>query len=105
MKSTLKEIASKLNGINYKELVPKELVEIAKENSMVIIYGASDDLIEFEGAINDEIYVYGGNQNLGLISYTYNGLFLIDSPLVHEKFTITDNDYTGNGIVIEIQKK
>ncbi len=32
----------------------KEELQIAKENGFVIVYGASDDLMEFSGAITDE---------------------------------------------------
>lgn len=35
-------------------------VHIAKENGFVVVYGASDDLMELDGAIYDEFGCYGG---------------------------------------------
>lgn len=55
-----KELAAKLNGIEYPVSIPKALVRAAKEASLVIVYGASDDLMEFEGAIYDEIGAHEG---------------------------------------------
>jgi hypothetical protein len=55
-----KELAEKLTGMESPVRIPKELVAEAKANGLVIVYGASDDLMEFEGAINDEVGVYDG---------------------------------------------
>lgn len=55
-----KEIAEKLDGIEYAEEISKDIIEYAKENGIVIVFGASDDLMEFRGAINDEAGCYGG---------------------------------------------
>lgn len=55
----LKELASKLNGVQYLE-IPEELIKFAKENGIVIVSGQSDDLCELEGAINDEFGCYDG---------------------------------------------
>lgn len=51
----IKEFAKMLDGreYNYPQFTDEE-IEIAKENGFVIVYGASDDLMEFEGAIHDE---------------------------------------------------
>ena len=56
---TPKDIAERLDGIEYDgryfysevDAVAKD----AKKNSIVIVYGASDDLMEFEGAFRDEL--------------------------------------------------
>ena len=51
----LKEFAQKLNGREYGwPQFTKEELAIAKENGFIIVHGASDDLMEIEGAINDE---------------------------------------------------
>jgi hypothetical protein len=55
-----KELAEELNGYQYGEEVSKELAAQAKENNLVIVFGASDDLMEFCGAIDDEIGAYEG---------------------------------------------
>ena len=50
-----KELAAKLNGSVYPFYVQTDIAKAAKENGLVIVYGASDDLMEFAGAIDDEI--------------------------------------------------
>lgn len=35
-------------------------IELAKENNLVILFGASDDLMEFRGAIDDELDCFEG---------------------------------------------
>ena len=52
---TKEQLAEKLDGIEYRAAVPKEIIEAAKENKLVIVHGASDDLIELCGALNEEI--------------------------------------------------
>lgn len=54
------ELATKLNASKYPFRLNKELADLAKANGLVIVYGASDDLMEFEGAIRDEVGVYDG---------------------------------------------
>jgi hypothetical protein len=55
-----KELAAQLNGMQYPVRISKELAAEAKAAGLVIVYGASDDLMEFEGAIYDEIGCYDG---------------------------------------------
>ena len=50
----LKYVAKRLNMLPYRSEAKKEIVEFAKENGIVIVYGASDDLMELDGAIYDE---------------------------------------------------
>lgn len=57
--NALKEFAQKLNGVEYRE-IPDELIAYAKENGIVIVCGASDDLCELEGALHDEFGCYEG---------------------------------------------
>ena len=59
---TAKGIAQKLDGKEYPLNIPKELATAAKQNRLVIVYGASDDLMEFEGAIYDEVGAYEGTK-------------------------------------------
>jgi hypothetical protein len=54
------ELAQKLNGMEYRTNIPKNLTDAAKQSRLVIVYGASDDLMEFEGAIYDEFGAYEG---------------------------------------------
>ncbi len=56
-----KEFAKSINSREYGyPQFTKEEIETAKENRFVIVYGASDDLMEFEGAVCDEIACYDG---------------------------------------------
>ena|SRR5687768_17270304 len=57
---TKEELAKQLDGIEYGAAIRKDLLKQAKDNGMVIVYGASDDLMELEGAINDEGGCYQG---------------------------------------------
>lgn len=55
MKTLTKEsLALKLNNCQIDEEISKTDEQEAKKNNLVVVFGASDDLIEFRGAINDE---------------------------------------------------
>ena len=50
-----KELAQSLHGREYgRKLIPVEVAQQARRDGLVIVYGASDDLVEMEGAISDE---------------------------------------------------
>ena len=55
-----KDLAAKLNGREYCREITDEEVRQAKEAGLVVVFGASDDLIEFRGAIRDEGDCYDG---------------------------------------------
>ena len=57
---TKEELAALLNGMEYPLRIGKALVRQAEAEGLVIVYGASDDLMEFEGAIHDEIGAWNG---------------------------------------------
>ena len=50
-----------LDACDRRKCLDKEIIDFAKENGLVIVYGHSDDCIEFEGAIYDEAYVGNGS--------------------------------------------
>jgi len=52
---THRVFADKLEGNEYGNEINKELIKEARENGLVVVYGASDDLIEFEGSISEEL--------------------------------------------------
>lgn len=63
MSNTRETIAGALSGIEYDRdfhTIVSSLAREAKASGLLIIYGASDDLMEFEGAFTDEVSVYGG---------------------------------------------
>lgn len=64
---TPKQIASELNGIEYTattHISSSRLAKEAKAAGIVIAYGMSDDLIEFDGAIHDELGACNGTEIL-----------------------------------------
>lgn len=48
------ELAEILNNCEYREEISTELQKIAKNNNLVVVFGAGDDLMELRGAIDDE---------------------------------------------------
>ena len=51
----LKEFANLIDGRQYDyRMFTKEELQLTKDNRIVIVTGASDDLVELEGAITDE---------------------------------------------------
>lgn len=59
---TKEELAAVLNGRQYREVPNLKDTQLAKENNLLIVYGASDDLCEFAGAIDDEFDCYDGGE-------------------------------------------
>lgn len=51
---TKEELAKELHGNEYTKEISKALEAEAKASGLVVVFGASDDLIEFRGAIQDE---------------------------------------------------
>lgn len=82
-----KEVASALNSSEYPLDIPANIERRAKESGIVIVYGASDDLMEFAGAIYDEVGVYDGGDAFvdreGLIP-VYDSIDKDDKELVRD---------------------
>ena len=57
---TVKELARLLDGRKYGYVITDEEQAEAKTAGLVVAYGYSDDLLEFEGAICDEVGAYRG---------------------------------------------
>ncbi len=55
-----KELAAKLNGALIGEEICGEDAKRAAEAGLVVMFGASDDLVELRGAIDDEVSAYQG---------------------------------------------
>ncbi len=53
-----KELAAKLNGNEYRNEISKELADEAKASKLVVVFGGSDDLMEFRGSIYDDAGCY-----------------------------------------------
>lgn len=69
---TKEELAALITGREYRSEMtgPEELQ--AKADGLVVVFGASDDLMEFRGAINNELGAYDGTTayltNKGLLT-------------------------------------
>ncbi len=59
---TTEQLAEKLNNCEYDSEVSDEISQIGKENHLVIVFGYSDDNMEFRGAIDDEVGAYTGGE-------------------------------------------
>lgn len=59
-KLTKEQMADRLNSREYGSEIDSDEQRIAKESGLVVIYGASDDLCEFDGAISNEGDCYNG---------------------------------------------
>ncbi|MGH8463101.1 MAG: hypothetical protein ACRER5_03075 [Pseudomonas sp.] len=57
---TPSELAALLPSTTERCEVTRALAAQAKAAGLVVVFGASDDLMEFRGAINDEVGVYDG---------------------------------------------
>lgn len=64
------EAAGLLDGSEYGEEGSRELFAAMKAAGLVAVFGASDDLMEFRGAVDDEAGAYGG----GIVRFTRDGL-------------------------------
>lgn len=74
---TVKQFAELLNGRQYGNEMTKEEKILAKQNGIVVVYGYSDDNMEFEGTISEEVGCYSG----GEFWFTKDGKFPDDEQL------------------------
>ena len=65
-----RELAEKLDGNLIGEEISLKEAREAKNNNLVVVFGSSDDLMEFRGAIYGEVYSYGD----GVAYLNENGL-------------------------------
>ena len=54
------EFTALLAGASYRNEVSREHEAIARANGLVIVFGASDDLMEFRGSVRNELDAYNG---------------------------------------------
>lgn len=100
---TIQRVAELLNGREVgKELVNSNELTLGKLG-IVVVFGASDDLMEIRGAISDEFSCYDG----GTAFLTKRGLFKAiceDELCPHETFDIMENgEKFCKGIVFKLE--
>lgn len=91
----VKEIAEKLNGIAYGEDI-SDIEAEAKEHGIVIVMGASDDLMEFSGAIEDEGGLAYGKG--GKVYFDRSGVSQDDAKRDNVIAAIWCNSHDENGV-------
>lgn len=62
-----KDVADLLHGREYSLSIEPDLKEELKRSGLYVVYGASDDLIEFDGAICEEAYMQSDDGTTVLI--------------------------------------
>ena len=73
------ELANLINGRQYGLEITSNEINLAKAAGFVIVFGASDDLMEFRGAIDDELNSYNG-----VIAYLH-GFGLLENDCENEE--------------------
>lgn len=86
-----KTLAAELDGSQYPFRTPFALEEQAEKDGLVIVFGASDDLMEFRGAIHDEIGALNGTTALidkkGIIPrFECIGIGLLDEEERYQRY-------------------
>lgn len=61
---TIKDLVGILDGVSYEDMLNRRFYDSITSSGLVVAYGASDDLFEFEGKIEDEFGAYNGCQIL-----------------------------------------
>lgn len=95
---TKEQLAAQLDGMEYGSRISKETLLAARINGLVIVYGASDDLMELQGAIEEEIDAFEGTE----ILVTPEGLW--DSSTCREKcrhYVVAEREAKARGATIQ----
>lgn len=114
----LARVSEYFDGREYGEECSKEEERYLKETGLVLVFGASDDLCEFRGAISDEAGCYDGGEvyleSTGIVrncpnrkpygtrlSITWNdGIWRYEINVPHAEFNVLeDENLYGKGIV------
>lgn len=119
------QLVKKLNGIEYRTDIPKELLRIASEKKLLIIHAASDDLVIIDGFISDELDAFRGvefyissngevslNDGIGgeMVEAIFcpkylNTLWLFETDIPHATFDIMeDGELYCRGLVIDLNE-
>jgi hypothetical protein len=108
-KSKAEELAERLNNREYRSETETIDVDFAAENNLLIVYGASDDLMEVDGAdeeeygasVNDQIKFVCLNQDVTINVLSYPWSYSASHKFF--KFDINeDGEKWSEGIVIDL---
>lgn len=88
---TAKELAALIGGREYGSEMSVKECDAACADGLVVVLGASDDLIEFNGAIQDEQDAYNGGKfrltKDGLLQYPEYHCAQVNCPYIKEAST------------------
>ena len=91
----LKEWAEKLNGCEYGDELSDEDKELLEKDGIVAVFGYSDDNIELEGAIYDELPAYDEE------TYYWFGKYFVSNNRINEFLDYVDNEFYAFKPVLE----
>jgi len=91
------DLAYTLNGRKRGNEIRKEELKMAKDNGFVVVYGYSDDNLEFNGAIDDEVDAYEGtkvyiNRKLEIKKNPKDGRKLVEAIWCPKNFEKSDEN-------------
>lgn len=94
--------AELIDKCEYRNELTPEQIQLAKDNGLVVVFGASDDLVELEGAISEE---FGTDV---LIDKEGEQIEYCDDECAHYKKAIKNANkitghYTRNGWIFETE--
>ncbi len=96
---TIKEFIEKhLQNCEYGAELSKEAEQEAKENGFVVVFGASDDLCEFRGVVEDEVECFDGdNIYINAKGNIANTLFEDFAPDKHPDYKLIEAVWGNSG--------
>lgn len=83
----LKEWAEKLNGCEYGDELSNEDKKLLEKDGIVAVFGYSDDNIELEGAIYDELPAYDEK------TYYWFGKYFVSNNRINEFLDYVDDEF------------
>ena len=81
LQSLIQSFADRISGQEYPLRDSNLDIEYAKANNLVIVFGNSDDLLEFRGAIDESINAFPD----GALAYISNGKAISESELIQDQ--------------------
>ena len=108
------QLAARLSGRQYRNEITREEEQVAKDNNLGVIFGASDDLCEMHGTIYDEFDCYEGGdikckEYPGKLRAVWcpasGGSWGYETDLPHAEFNIYEDDMLYCvGIVVDLDE-
>ena len=69
---TVQEFADYLNSVKKRDTITSHESDMARDNGLVMVYGASNDLMEIDGSIRDEVVCL----NSGIVYLDESGMWV-----------------------------